>query len=246
MKLYEITNISQSKSIDFDFIEHHCQQALTMLQERKISVWKGIYNSDIDCELLTPHKRRSKNTSNYYTMLLSNLPNWKEYPRRDYSIICTTKPQYAQNYGHLYYVLPFDGANFGICPNYDIFEVNLITDSRSIDMEEMNEVWKRCNFSEDNFQQFLEKFVNQYNGNLMEIRDYCFPLWKYIKNLPRPTSKIDALQFFMDLYDPKRLGFSYRNLPTEFEYNREVWTDSPCYFINADNHKYELTKRYGL
>lgn len=69
-------------------------------------------------------ERASANTYNYYTILFSNLPNWKAYPKRSRSLICSTSYQKAKSYAagnNPFLVMPFDGARIGICPTEDIW-----------------------------------------------------------------------------------------------------------------------------
>jgi len=54
--------------------------------------------------------------SNYYTLLINNLPSWSEYPKRQF--ICSDKPTWFANY--MYRVIPKNGAKIGICPDSDI------------------------------------------------------------------------------------------------------------------------------
>ena len=57
---------------------------------------------------------------NYYTILINNLPAWKDYPKR--AIVGSTGFNKAMFYGNnLYIMLPFDGSKIAICPSMDIF-----------------------------------------------------------------------------------------------------------------------------
>jgi len=69
--------------------------------------------------------RKSENTSNYYTDLMSNkLDCWKEYPRRDSSFICSTNFENAESYSspnNVYSILIPEGIKIGVCPKDDIW-----------------------------------------------------------------------------------------------------------------------------
>ena len=66
--------------------------------------------------------RKSANTSNYYTVLFSDiLPSWKKFPRRDESWICTTSFNEAVGYGKVYGVFPLGDPLLGICPKQDMW-----------------------------------------------------------------------------------------------------------------------------
>lgn len=73
---------------------------------------------------VVPGKRASQNTSNVYTSLFSTvLPSWKEYPRRDSSIICTTNAIRAYNYAidDIFVVFPKNDTSVAVCPRSDIW-----------------------------------------------------------------------------------------------------------------------------
>lgn len=54
--------------------------------------------------------------SNYYTLLLNNLPSWSKYPKRTH--VCSNK--YFQFNQNVFKVIPINGAKIGICPSDDI------------------------------------------------------------------------------------------------------------------------------
>lgn len=57
----------------------------------------------------TQGKRKSSNTTNYYTEIIDY--SWPEqYPDRSKSIICSTSKDHAETYGSLFIVFPFDDA----------------------------------------------------------------------------------------------------------------------------------------
>jgi hypothetical protein len=68
-------------------------------------------------------KRTSVGIANYYTLIMSNDPKWKEYPPRDSSIILATNQHTAEGFGDPYIVFPYDNANFGIVQKEDIWSI---------------------------------------------------------------------------------------------------------------------------
>lgn len=75
------------------------------------------------CSVLTPGTRVSQNTSNIYTILMSNiLPGWKDYPKRNRSFICTNDKSKANKYrSQTYLMLPCNNSRIAICPENDIW-----------------------------------------------------------------------------------------------------------------------------
>lgn len=70
-------------------------------------------------------KRVSKNTTNYYTVILDHIfknePQYKGFPLRSESIICSTSKKTASNYGNVYVILPFKGVDIGYIGSDDIW-----------------------------------------------------------------------------------------------------------------------------
>jgi hypothetical protein len=65
--------------------------------------------------------RRSANTHNTYTMYMDNSPIWSDFPKRSHSMICSSG-YYAEDFGNLYAVFPYDNTPIGICPDFDLWE----------------------------------------------------------------------------------------------------------------------------
>lgn len=75
-------------------------------------------------------KRSSKNTTNYYTVILDNIfdtvPSYKYFPKRSESIICTTSTKTASHYGTPYVILPFEETILGSVTEDDIWRKDVI------------------------------------------------------------------------------------------------------------------------
>jgi len=52
---------------------------------------------------------------------MSELPEWKDYPRRDECVIASGLKSSVTFYGIPYVLIPFDNANFGVCPSINIW-----------------------------------------------------------------------------------------------------------------------------
>jgi len=110
LKIYskkELEECQVFKGIDFDPIS---------------SYPKTLYPS---YTILNPkiEKRKSRNTANFYTLMMENLSQWRKFPKRSNSLICTTDYYKARMYGTAYRVIPIDlNAKFGVCPEEDIWE----------------------------------------------------------------------------------------------------------------------------
>lgn len=133
MRLSEIAK-KYDRSIEFDptlsadqIIDQYAKEIeLALIQYRnKNVIYRGTPKS-IDVYLVDPTtvERVAANTSNYTNLLVSNLPSWQQYPKRNRSLICTTSYTIANAYGGTgtYVVLPFGNPTIGICPSLDFWD----------------------------------------------------------------------------------------------------------------------------
>ena len=97
-----------------DFIVENCQEYL----KTPAKIMRGI-DDNYDYFYSVPVKRYSRDNSNHYSMIMDNAVQWKDYPKRTKSFICSTNEVILGVYE--YYVIPLDGAKFGIAQTYDIF-----------------------------------------------------------------------------------------------------------------------------
>ncbi len=121
MRLEEYLNEGRSVHVWKDdakmFLKKHYNPNLT-------PIYRGVEDlNDYECYIIEPAKfnRESRNTLNHYTLLMDNLPSWKNYPKRSKSIICTTDYNGTTNYGRRFRVIPETSSMIGICSKGDLW-----------------------------------------------------------------------------------------------------------------------------
>lgn len=115
---------SLSEEIFEDLIQLHCKK----YNHKFPQLYKRLATSDPYCFVKSEVMRE---TVVYWDMDNINPNNWKVLPDRRKSITCYN---YQDNDpGNLYVVIPFDGANFGICPGAHLIESNITNTSDLID-----------------------------------------------------------------------------------------------------------------
>lgn len=238
MRLFEIDkrsrSITSTKNV-LSQIEKNCSQSLNAIKNNQF-IFKGM-RANGDLYLTNPAKieRISRNTTNYYTMILSNLPSWKEYPKRNRSIICTNCTDKAKIYGNIYLVIPFDNANFGICPKKDIWDSKI---NNRWYMSEMNDVWNVYGADSSNLKIFLNDLSN---GSYQEYEKAS------LLGL-RKKLQANSMEVISKLYDPTRLKFRHGNiliLPkivNDIDHSHELWTDSRCYLVRYHSFLFDSIK----
>jgi hypothetical protein len=84
-------------------------------------IYRGNDNAKGEILLTKPSEfnRVSANTLNFVTLIVDNMKEWDKYPKRSKSIICSSSPSNASDYGNPYIVLPKNGAKIGVCPESD-------------------------------------------------------------------------------------------------------------------------------
>lgn len=216
MRLLElIQEANYSTSIKSDKLVSYCKK--NFYEYFNIFETPAIYRgaSGDTARLVNPtvYTRVSAHTTNEYTALLSNLPNWSEYPKRSKSIICTTDPFNADDYGDTVYVVVLPPKfNAGVCFKNDLwFSFLHLKKETTIYMME-------------NFNNYFADLVHRAAGygigwhadqyvDLADIRSYCDDIqetllnevMKYKNDLSKSKLSDNALAiYFMEKI--RRLG----------------------------------------
>lgn len=185
-------------------------------------------------------------TNQIYMLLLSNMPSWREYPKRNRSLTCSTSRDKANGYGsNMYVVFPYNKAKIGVSPTEDIW---YSTDKKfHITLNEVNynledilyfTIHKSVPYG-ITYPLLLKMFSEVDEFKIGDRRGYAAELKKLT---------VSAREFFEDLgYDkPKTKLFDCLNKelsPEELKCKlittghpilekAEVWTDSECLLVD--------------
>jgi hypothetical protein len=189
-------------------------------------------------------KRKSANTKNYYTLIMSSSPKWSKYPPRNLSLICSTDYEYASDYGMPLVVLPENNARIGICNYEDLWQ----SWYNGVELE--------------NFPHIISKIFNthlkkDFDSSPAEFRDGCKLLDKMAEeiNLAKELNKRLKIKYsgnmlsdLLHFLTPENFSFTLTSIQDLSKVkNREVWTDSKCLLVDKQmldklikNGKYEL------
>lgn len=252
MRLYEINSPkysgARSKPITLDQAKELFKNHSEILS--KPPIFRGtttLSDTSILYSVPSEFNRKSANTRNYATLMIDNFPNWKEYPKRSKSLICTTDTFTARAYGQqAYRVLPHNGGKIGICPNRDIwmsfktlYRHGFYLNNFNEQLNEIVDTFTGHQLGGDNFNQLcnqlnhLDAFLKTPQGKIAfeELDEYTFPLISLLKN----RNGKSLLEFFQELLDPNTNNFELKTTSTFQENeNSEVWTDAPCLLIAVD------------
>jgi len=201
-----LLNENRSKEITQDeatkLIKDNCSDIIKQYEKSTNRIYRGKHGTSSDYQLVTPGKgtqRMSRNTRNYYTLLMDNLPAWKFYPKRSRSIVCSTNKYKANEYGTLYVVLPYNKAKIGVCLQEDIWDSSY--ENFNINLMEFNIF----------LQGLLTASTKQNNINFDKN-------WKSLTNIFKDSeARIQSLswyykdnnQFVKKIFEPIQNGKSY-------------------------------------
>ena len=241
MKFKQFLNENRSKPLkeeqSYELIKKHCKQAYNAFRKRYI-IYRGLKDNG-DFLFIDPSKfeRKSKNTENYYTWIVDNSPNWKDYPKRSKSIICTTSPLKSASYGNVYIVFPYDGSKVGICPTDDFWFSfkNTLGENNSLSyfnyrLDRIAQQFEESFQNTTTYKQFL-KIIEKLDA-YMKDEEWDYPFLPPFEN----QTENSLLKNLQKLLAPKPNGFkvtkNFNDIPIyKGGDGQELWTDGKCILI---------------
>lgn len=243
-----LTEGNRSKPISEDEfykgVKKECKKALNAYKKGD-RIWRGIQHINVSdgYYMIDPKKgsaRRSAHTSNYYTYVITNSPQWKKYPKRTRSIICSSDLFTAENFGYAYLVLPIDGAKIGVTPIWDFWGAfqKTLTDDDTLDdfnwqlegvFSDQSVVLKQNSYSA--FVKSLKEFDKAVKIMKVDELFIGHPIDKFFKRF----YKGDLLKALQQAFDPAKNGFELKTIGDSLPRDAEVWTDAKSYMIGVDN-----------
>lgn len=183
--------------------------------------------------------RVSANTRNYYTLWIDNHEQWKKFPKRSKSLICTTSEDAAVGYGNLCVVIPSDDSHLGLCPMDDIWysietrglQLNEIVEEiyHLITSNEGEEVAEACQKDYSKLISSLKKITLE---NINKMRSFAFIrdfLW--LMKAHEYENMYEVMEYIMD---PLRSDFKQMKSGSYSMHrntNREIWIQGECAVI---------------
>lgn len=251
MRLYQYITEGRSRQITKEDALELLNTKHSDAYKSKTHIYRGISGSTLPFLYTNPQvgePRQSKNTKNYYTLIIDNSSVWRNFPKRSRSLICTTDRDYSYSYGRPYNVYPENGAKIGICPYDDIWgSFEEFNGKISMPLDDMNDCIAQILDSVG-----LPPRIVTY-GSLVRcfeiIDDEKYSSPDKVKKSPynRYPSRFNDLynaylesnkpflKFMEDVLDPKRNKFDIAKIGDNLPEHREIWTDSPCVLIRSED-----------
>lgn len=244
MRLNEYTELRRGTTIPKEMALKFLSTKHKDSYDSKLYIFRGAYGYG-EYAYIDPSKskepRISRNTYNYYTLMMDNFQSWRKYPKRSKSIICTTDYRYADGMGDVYYVFPENGAKIGVCPDEDIWNVIVKYgnfESAYTDMVDLirNILWYIPEIHSDiRLYTDLVKAFKSIDANKERINDKSNlelfkDMWKEYYN-----SNLTFLEFMQEIIKPSNGNFSLRTAGDSIPNKREVWISEPCVLVKYDS-----------
>lgn len=218
--------------------------------KNKSYIYRGMYSHEF---LMIANgnamSRKSANTKNYYTLLMTTFPEWKTFPDRSKSFICATETGNAGNYGNVYVAIPMEGQEIGVCPMFDFWDSFMTTLDKFDDgfegLSDINEmvsnIWDEAreqklvsgnlsNGDAATLTKQLDLLSKAVNTKGFESMYSDFEIYPSIK-------KKGFVALYKYILNPKKNGFKVAKSPkalARLEEDREVWMSGTVMFIPLD------------
>jgi hypothetical protein len=236
-KLFESRTSELSEEEFFKIMKESCKDFINNPKylQRVKNKFERTY-SYIDPKIHNRTEGTDRNMAKNLLFLLDNLPAWKDYPKRNNSIIATsghTKSIYGRDY---FIIIPFDGAKFGVVPDDDLWGCRFkVGENKSVcfgTLQSSMDDNKVLNSSYDVMIKDIQHLYDNYEESvfLLNWSKELGQFFDYIKSLGYENVE----QAFIDLLTPDRLVGLYSKPFRISNYNdlksdsAEVWTDSKC------------------
>lgn len=236
---------NRSKKVDLDFAikmaKTKCSKSVDTFLKTGHVLYRGIQSKDIGektpfrGEYLTIDPKKFTRGSayvghNYYTLMIDNLRQWKDYPKRSKSIVCATGRSKASEYienDNLYYVFPVNGSSIGIASADDMFYSFKHIDS----MRGFSNACYRDDLDDSSWDALVSS-AKEWDENYKTVVD--FEERSYLLDIGYISDNYNGniLATLANMLDPKMNKFEVKKAGVTFPVEREAWTDGECILVN--------------
>ncbi len=182
----------------------------------------------------TGEERVSKNSFNYYTLIINHSDPWKSFPLRN--IIGTNRISKASLYSNnrtVYLMFPYDGQKIGICPQGDVWDSWYLFGER--DASEINDVLYKLKITDGSWNSIV-KSCGKFDKSDLNVKRDFMPNW--FKTIFNDNYKGDMLKFLTDtVFIPKDFEAVKVGQKIPDNKSHELWTDGKCVMVNVGDYE---------
>jgi len=222
------TDISVEKAIEL--LKEHCKDGLKNIET---PCWRGSKGAYEEAYIIHAEKgnRESKNTTNYYTLIMDHFLPAEGYPLRSKAMIFGNYPQhnYVSSFGNVYAVFPFDGVKIGMCEDFDLWKtkISIGNNAEAIDITYWNDIFEHARVDASSYQDMKNSLISIINasdptgsGN----KDFAISKIKEIFGKPQNIEMM-----LKKAYSPEDMGLKLvtsKNIPKGERH--ELWVSGKC------------------
>jgi hypothetical protein len=247
--IYEINSGRQDTNIIsedefYKLIKENCKEFI----KNPKAIYRTVSNMD-EYVIIDPKKnvRKSLTGDNLYNVIIDG--TWKNYPKRNESICCSSKDNIAFFGYSIYFVIPFDNSNWGVCPTNDMWSsINLF----HTDIKNFIRIYNIIYSKLFNIDIIISDIYNledlKYHSNLMQQRiktegidvddlnqiiydNDIVDEFSFEEIIDTLSSDENFFEKMVSQMTPDKLKFKnvdYNNLEIRRWNAQELWTDSKC------------------
>lgn len=215
---------------------NHCRD-FPIAKTEDYGFYRGLDVPPFEYGVIDPklRRRKSKENSDHYNLLLANNPAWSAYPDRLESVVFTNDDTVASDYGWLYYVIPFDDARIAVAPKSDIWDCfpgwSVVL---GFTFEGFNETMSLADVPDDSWEEMkahvdqLQGFYERDGAAGLVGYEHLVKMFKYAS-----TERISWLDLVYRMMDPVDRHFKIAKNPSEVLNHdvNELWTDGKCLLV---------------
>jgi len=222
-----------------DFAVKRCTDAFngTIIQRNVHGAYRDAYRFT---DPMMGGARVSRNTANYYTLIIDNSPRWAKYPDRSRSLICA-----IGNRKGAFYVFPENGSRIGVCPYWDFwggfYRVRSIVDLDSFNRTLENLACKtigecgRFDGSLESIKTVFKKIDDEKMRNYTGFTEKTLRLYQDMEHIwmkPYIANQDKKLyEFVEETLDPDINDFEVVKAGAKLTGSKEVWTDGKSILV---------------
>ncbi len=218
---------SEAKKI----IKEKCGKILKAYQDGKTQIWRGVSHGRENPFMMidtTGTERMSRNTGNYYTLVINKAPNWSKFPKRN--IICTTLRGMAISYGSrggdAYLMFPYDDTDIGVCLFDDIwYSWDII---RGYNAQDLNHKLEELGIRDDSWSDLVAS-CKAFDSGYEEAKESYTHIERVIM-MGYKGNMIDHIA--KHIFPPK--GFKVVKAGSNLPGDNEVWFDGQAVMVRMD------------
>lgn len=258
MKKYLMKNydnwITERKSNDDEY------KGTTILKkEDAIEIIKGLKEFSIDddfklvrgidlarpCYMVDPKMdRRQYVLGTLPTLVMEYQESWQKFPSRMESLfLLNIKNKTTINYGKSYYVIPFDGAKFGVSIklNYKLSfkRITELSTNAIGFFSKLKNAYKKIVGGYFDYPTFEKNYINKEHYDLLKSEIDEMIMMDHENKYPEFTKFEDADEMLNYYFNADDNDFTLKNYEDlkQLDDSVEIWTDSPCLLISVNMFK---------